>query len=135
MGTTIQYVLDKRIFVKDLDLIALVSLMEDICLIGDEITPEYLKQASGIVETWQVDLAGSGPGTANLRLEQLVTSGMKDSLLVLLAAVEQRLDTYGEKVPISILSKHCRVWGIEFYGYPAESLKETISKIRQLLIE
>jgi hypothetical protein len=127
MAHSVQRVGSRAQLFNDLDLIAVVSLLDR----------EVASAASGYAELgpllarWRRALAGYGPGTIDLGLTQL-SETEQAHLVPLLDAVYERLSLFGA-VPASLLQASNQAPGVHFNDFPAAIIKTSIGKLRDLL--
>jgi hypothetical protein len=130
MATSIFIVGNRHQMFKDLDLIAIVCLLEDKV---QSTRPNYDAMLSWISQ-WQEDLRYYGPGTIDLQLEQLMAvpeAGVQ--LISLLSAVHDDLRQSGGTVPAPVLQNRCKAPGIIFRDYPVDLLMSAIERLMILL--
>ena len=115
---------------KDLDLIALVCLMD----IERENNKGIYDSFSSQFDQWKMNIKNSGPGTIDLELDSITPlSSSYNQLLLMLDAVRDRLTSYQEKVPAAVIQERCPAEGVKFMDYPVTFLVNTIAGLRELL--
>jgi hypothetical protein len=135
MAHSIQTVGDRAESFNDLDLLVLI------CLAGQEVTssaPSYPRLAS-FVKRWKHEVATYGPGTIDLRLDDLVTddlvtaTGALSELDSMLTALRARLEQHGRTIPAAVLNSECPTPGVTFYDYPTMHLANACDRLAQLV--
>ena len=130
MATSIQIVGGIKELFKDLDLIAFIYLLEpEKAPIGQQDPITIL-----VARMWKEDLKGYGPGTIDLKLEEM-GSGMRASSLKLVRDARKMVEKMGDYVPASLLNDRNRIPGIAFYDLKKELLLDTIIKLERLLVD
>ena len=129
MATSIQTIGDRAEVVNDLDLLALLAILKDTAT----QTRDRYSSLQPFMECWEENCVGYGPGTLDLRLEDIAADQItKSELEHLLMGVEGKLSGFGKTVPTSLLSR-CRAPGVTFNDYPTSKIKLTIERIRSLM--
>lgn len=132
MATSIQVIGDRAESVNDLDLIALICLLEQ----EVESSPNVYETVAPLVARWQRDLANYGPGVIDLNLDGLVSSlNARAELVALLKAVDEKIRSSKKPVPASVLNARCSAPGITFHDYPLTNLTAAIGRLQALLGE
>jgi hypothetical protein len=132
MAHSIQTIGEKSEIFKDADLIALV------CLLNLEATsnPGEYPALNPVIAQWMREIAASGPGTIDLKLDELPTGGReKSEMRALLAAIERNIALFGNAVPAAILNEQCPLPGITFNDFKTSFVKDAVDKLRGLLVE
>jgi hypothetical protein len=130
MAASMQIVRERVKMFKDLDLIALICLMD----IEHEGNKNKYDAFSSQFDQWKMNIKNSGPGTIDLELDSIApSSSSHNQLLLMLDAVRDRLTSYQETVPATVLQERCPVEGVKFVDYPVMFLVDTIASLRELL--
>lgn len=130
MASSIQVVAGRAEIFHDLDLLALMSLVQ--AEIGDTIDAYPLLVS--VRTAWLESLVGYGPGAIDLGLEQLAAdSRAVGQFQEVLARVRSRLLRFGDAVPDVLLMKHCRSPGVFFSNYSTSMLVTALDRLDALL--
>jgi hypothetical protein len=130
MATSIQTVGNRTEIFNDLDLLAVLALLNEAATQRREECPSL----EPFVKRWHENCVGYGPGTLDLGLEEVVANNAaRKTLDQLLLVVERRLCGLGRTVPASLLAAWCKAPGIAFKDYPAEHVRSAMTRIRALL--
>lgn len=127
MATSIQVVGGSPHFFKDLDLLAVLSLLDRV--LGQEEASPSMKQ---VMARWKEDLSGYGPGIIDLRIGEMDVASKAD-LTQLLDLVQREAQAYGNRVPASVLGAHCAAQGVRFFDYPTDLIVQTAARLQGLL--
>jgi hypothetical protein len=130
MGHSIQMFRNRSAIINDVELVALICIMEDEADARSTMFPT-IRPA---VMRWCASLAAYGPGLIEMDLDALLSSAQCErEFLSLLSCVEERLRLFGEKVPKSLLYRCC-VPGIKFDSdYDSRFVSEAIAMLKKLV--
>jgi hypothetical protein len=130
MTTSIQAIGERAEILNDLDVLALIALLNQV---GHE-DREKFKSLQPFFDAWQENCVGYGPGTIDLDLQGISASeNAKSELEHLLKIVENKLGEFSEMIPAKVLTVWCKAPGVKFSDYPKMKIKTTIKKIRALM--
>jgi hypothetical protein len=129
MASSIQSYRERTSSFKDLDLIAILILLE-----SELERDRTALQLGPVFAEWHKALDGYGPGTIDLRLNDLLSSEeMRQAMLALLDAVDARLRAFDKTVPAWILNGRWSVPDVIFLDYSAAKLSVASSALREML--
>lgn len=129
MATSIQTIGDRAEVMHDLDLLALLVLLNDTATQA----PDRYPSLHPFFQSWEENCIGYGPGMLDLRLEDIVAHRVaKSQLEQLLIDAEHKLSGFGEMIPASLLAA-CKAPGVTLNAYSSSNLKSTIERIRSLM--
>lgn len=130
MATSIQVVHGRSQLFNDLDVIALICLMTERVA---SVETSYVQLNSFITE-WNEALMNYGPGTIDLKFDELVASSAAfhqfTSLIDNIYDEMKRIDMH---VLTSTLNARCRAPGVHFANYRGGLLTRMIDEVRSLL--
>jgi hypothetical protein len=130
MAHSIQVIGDRSEIFNDLDLLALLILMNEEL----ESNPRTYPLLVSIAGHWRDCCEIYTPGAIELNLEQLVSSeDARQQFETLLSTVSQKLERSGDTIPAIELNSRMRVPNATFFDYPTSLLLATIKKINRLL--
>ena len=130
MTTSIQAIGDRAEILNDLDLLALIALLNEVRY----ETREQLKSLQPFFDIWHGNCIGYGPGTLDLDLEGIsANENAASELEQLLKTVDNKLGDFGDAVPAKVLATWCDAPGVTFTNYSTTKIKTTIERIRVLM--
>ena len=91
-------------------------------------------QLSAFVNEWNEALETYGPGTIDLKLDELVLSPDAHRQFVsMIHVIEDEIKDTEMHVLTSMLNTQCRVIGVRFIDYRGDLLTKAIANLRRLL--
>ena len=130
MAHSIQSVGARAVIINDFDLLVLVRMMLEEVSVGHGL----YESLAALVPAWERCLESSGPGTVDLKLEELRDKpSAKSELRMLFSKVRLSLLSWGEEISEAVLNSRYRIRGAKFSNYKTDRLRSALGKIETLL--
>src|SRR5689334_18360368 len=126
MAHSIQTYRGKSEVINDLDLLVIIGF--SIAIINHSTEFRGLQ---GLAGQWQESLRQYGPGTIDLKLEQIVVDPERLlSLERLLGKILEQISHYHEKIPADVLNERLSVSGVRFNDFDVANIEEAVKKLQ-----
>jgi hypothetical protein len=130
MATSIQIARDRYTAINDLDLLALISMLN----FYHSTRPSCRTCLNEWIYKWNTSCTCYAPGTLDLDLEVLVEDeSTRIDFLTVLSYVEGKLHDLGGHVPARLLQQHSTARGVVFNDFPVACIVHAISQVRTLI--
>ena len=129
MAHSIQMLGQKSAIFSDATLVIIMILARDVI----SQHPHYFELAA-LSETWRLAVIQSGPGTIDLKIEELIkTPEMKEKFGALLERLHEEVGRFGEKIPASFLNERAPIPNdYTFIDVKVSTIQEALSKLKNL---
>jgi hypothetical protein len=129
MGHSIQCFRGKSIVLDDADVFATVNFAAH-----SSRATEKSEKLSELINGWEHQLEISGPGTIDLELDHyLQTSDDINEFSIFLNGFRQRVDSFGDDIPVEILQRSVPMGIVLKDPYPAHLIISTLIELERLV--